>query len=154
MTPRPRLHLDDRGVSRTLLELWIPAIDPDVIWIVGGDLPGDELRRGTVPFIGLSAVDAAAVAAEPGATDLRVLAVFCSIHALKEAAAMGLSPDKVTVSSLGDQERERRVAATLHLNADELTLARTLEERGWTFAIQSLPNVTPRCWRPSEESGV
>ncbi len=146
-----RFHLDDRGVSRALLDLWIPAVDPDVIWIIGGALPDDDMEREIVPFIALSSLDVAAVAAEAGGDGLRVLAVFCSVEALKNAALMGLPAGRVTIGALGTEEADIRVAATVHLLADELAVLRSLEEREWSFEIQALPNVTPRPWKPSDE---
>ena len=151
MSHSPRLILDDRGVSRALHELWLPHIDPDAIWVIGGELPDHDLERDIVPFVMLSPLDVAAVAAEAGGGDLRILAVFCSTSALKQAAAMGLGPDKVTITSLNSEGGERRIAASVHVSETELSELADAERRGFSYEIQGLPNVTPRTWRPAAE---
>jgi mannose/fructose/N-acetylgalactosamine-specific phosphotransferase system component IIB len=152
MSHPPRLLLDDRGVGRTLFELWLPHIDPDAIWVVGGELPDGDLSRDVVPFVELSPLDVTAVAAEAGGGDLRILAVFCSVTALCQAAAMGLAPGRVTITSVGAEGTERRIGPSVHLSESEIDELAQAERRGFTFDIQGLPNVTARTWRPGEEA--
>lgn len=145
-----RAILDDRGVSRTLLDLWVPHVDADAVWVIGGDLPDAELARDVVPFVELSPLDVAAVAAEAGGEGLRILAVFCSVSALRQAAVMGLAATRVTIAALGDGSQAHRLGASVHLNSEEYKELGAVAERGFTFDIQGLPNVTARAWRPKE----
>ena len=146
-----RAILDDRGVSRALLDLWIPHVDADAVWVVGGELPDADLARDIVPFVEMSPLDVAAVASEAGADDVRILAVFCSVHALKQASIMGLGATRVTITSLGNGTQDHRVGASVHVSAAELADLAATARRGFSFDIQGLPNVTARTWRPKLE---
>ena len=88
MTVRLHLFVDERGLARTLVDLWIPHLDADAAWIVG---PSDrsldpDLAREVVPILTLDPLEVAAVIAEQSASEQRVLAVFSSLDALQDAA--------------------------------------------------------------------
>lgn len=146
-----RAILDDRGVSRALLDMWIPHVDADAVWVIGGDLPDADLARDVVPFVEMSPLDVSAVASEAGGDDVRILAVFCSVAALKQASVMGLTATRITITSLGDGTQAHRVGASVHVSKDELADLAAAARRGFSFDIQGLPNVTARSWRPKLE---
>ena len=148
MTHRPRLHVDDRGVTRALVDHWLPQLDVDVVWLVGPSVFDEELLRDVVPFIPLSALELATVVAEPPAEATRVLALFSSLLDLAEAAALGLGPDRVVIQHLGAQEGAERISAHVHLADGDLNAVRALQAAGFSFELQSLPIVTARAWAP------
>lgn len=143
-----RIHIDDRGVSRQLLDLWIPQLDIDAIWLVDeqpstAEPPGDAL-----PIAALSATDVAAVAAEQADDSRRALAVFTSCDALETAAMFGLPPGRVVLQRLVRDGDTHRVAVDIELDEEALRVLARLEARGFQFEIQSNPHVTSRKWSP------
>lgn len=145
-----RIHIDDRGASRQLVDMWLPHLDVDVVWLVGAPPPDDApVSTSGVPFVELAASDVPAVAAEDRETALRVLVIFTTPAALDDAARLGLPPSRVTINRLRSDEAPYRIAHEVSLDDDTLDVLRSLEERGFTFEVQTLPNVTARPWLPS-----
>lgn len=144
--PRLKLHVDERGVTRQLVDLWLPHVDADVVWVVGAPIPDEELERDAVPFVSLSAVDAATVCAEVSDDTPRALVVFASLDALHTAALMGLPPERVTLLHIASDESSTRLAADIHVSESQIALLAALEDLGFSFEIRPLPNVTARPW--------
>lgn len=144
-----RVHIDDRGASRQLADMWIPHLAVDVVWLVGAPPPEDQPAPLGVPIVELSAVDAVAVAAEIQEEDRRVLAVFTSPVHLETAAGLGLPPCRATLTHLTPDGETRRLAHEIEVDQGMHDAFATLEARGFTFEIQPLPNVTPRAWSPT-----
>ena len=152
MTVRLHLFVDERGLARTLVDLWIPHLDADAAWIVG---PSDrsldpELAREVVPILTLDPLEVAAVIAEQSASEQRVLAVFSSLDALQDAALGGLHAEEVTLLHVGSTDEGQRVAADIHIDDSRMAALSYLEKRGFTFTVQPIPNVTPRPWSVDE----
>ena len=135
-----------------MLDLWIPHVDPDVIWIVGPDeiQPDAEREREVVPFVALSAADVAAVAAEENEEEILVLIVFCAADLLEQAASLGLPREPITIGHHVPDGAERRIAAEFSIDDDSLAAFRAVESLGFSLEIQPLPNVTARPWSASE----
>lgn len=152
MTLRLHLFLDARGVSRSIAELWVPDLDADSVWFIGPAerAPDPDLARDLVPVMTLAPLEVAAVVAEPIAEERRVLAVFASLEALQDAAMAGLGPAEVTLLHMGDPEAGERVAADVHVDAEQRVALRFLERKGFSFSVQPIPNVTPRPWSVTE----
>lgn len=151
-SPLLRAHLDDRGLSRALLEMWIPHLAVDTVWLVDVQPPLDvRTRTELLPVVPLSAVDLAAVAAEPRGESARVLVAFGSVEALRIAAGLGFGPTRLTINHHRPGADSRRVAPEVELDAPALDGLVELEELGFSFEIQPNPHVTPRPWSPCSE---
>lgn len=149
--PRLRLHLDDRGMSRQLLDLWLPHFGADAVWIVGAEIPDEDWVRAGVPLVSLSVVEAAAAAQEHLGNKAQALVVFTSIADLADAADMGLPVSLVTLQHLAESEDTERLGASVHINRQDLATCAALRGSGFSFEIKSLPNITARVWHPSPE---
>lgn len=151
MSRRVHVLLDDRGIQRALVDLWMPALDADVVWFVGpmSDAPGDEQARDVVPVVPLSAMDVAAITAEPSEDDSVVLVLFCTTSDLQEAAMMGMPAGDVTLVALSGSDATTRLSAEVHVRTGDVAALAFVEQRGFTFALQPLPNVTERPWSPA-----
>ncbi len=144
--PTLRLHVDDRGVSRQLIDLWLPHFDADAVWIVGAELPDDVLERTDIPFVAMSAIEVASVAIELAETAARALVVFASVDALYEAAQLGLPPARVTLQHLEESDETVRLGVSVHLRPAWTTNLSALEALGFSFEIKGMPSVTARPW--------
>lgn len=134
--------LDERGISRPLLENWVPSFDPDVIWLVSDSDIDDDLARETVPVLPLSPFEIGAALAEVPDAPARVLLVFTSVDLLASATRMGIAPTRVTLlHARGPGERQ---SSQVTLDAAALERLRALAGRGFEFVLQPLPNVTGR----------
>jgi mannose/fructose/N-acetylgalactosamine-specific phosphotransferase system component IIB len=139
------LLLDDRGISRPIEELWIPALDPDLVWwIADDDIPPDAIGE-SLPAVVLSPTQWAAAAAErPDPAIHRILVVFTSLEQLTLAARFGVQPQPVTVVHRRCGDDCPRIASQVYLEPAELLRARTLADQGFEFHIQAIPRVTSR----------
>lgn len=142
------LHVNDRGISRQVEELWIPHLRIDVVWL-SDSLDDDICSTGDgrlVPVMRTSPAGLAALYAEHQNEDRRALAIVGSLSEVLEAAAFGLSPLKITIVALGDDNAER-VAPGVWLSDDDYEALSELEEMGFSTDVQILPNVTGRPMR-------
>lgn len=128
----------------------MPALDADVVWFIGplADGPDDEQARELVPVVPLSPMDVAAILAEPSDDESVVLVLFCTAEALRDAAMMGLPAAEVTIVALGGDDATTRLSAEVHVTAADIDALSLVEQRGFTFELQPLPNVTERPWSP------
>jgi len=142
-----RYYVDVRGLSRAIVDQWLPHVDADAAWLITGSEPLGPLPDAlSTPCIAMTPNDLAALVHESNTEDdLRVLVVFASIQSLERAADAGLPPARVTCIQLGDEEAERtRLGTGLHVSDVELELLRSIQARGFELLAQALPNVTPR----------
>src|SRR5699024_1939633 len=59
------IFIDDRGLSRPILELWVPALNIDVIWTTGKTIEDEiDLNAEASPALELSPADIAALSSE------------------------------------------------------------------------------------------
>lgn len=140
-----RVLVDDRGLARQVRDIWLPHIDPDVVWLVGhppAEL--DELARDPIPVVHLSPTDVVAAVAESDFDAVRVLAIFADLTNVSEAALFGLEPLQVTITALSGSDDTERFAAGVELSDDDHDILRRLTAAHFEFAVQPLPNVTAR----------
>lgn len=146
--PSVRLHIDDRGVPRQLLDLWLPYLDVVAVWVVDAPTPEPTDGSDFVPLIPLSATDVAAVASERALDPGRVLAVFGTAESLRTAAMLGLEAGRVTIHHLCPDGDRQRIAPGVELTEATVADLLELEDRGFSFEIQPNPHVTARRWSP------
>ncbi|MCB9520355.1 MAG: PTS sugar transporter subunit IIB [Myxococcales bacterium] len=149
----PRLHLDDRGINRTLVDHWLPHLDIDVVWLVGRADVDDELQRDIVPVVPISPFELPSIVAEPADPPTNILALFGSPADLAIAADLGLAPARVVIHHIGASSVADRICAEVFVDDDQRATLADLERRGFSFEIHPLPVVTARPWSPSVEPG-
>ena len=136
--------IDDRGLSRALLENWVPALDPDVIWFVGDSEPDPELLHDIIPVVPMSVREPGPALAELQATaqETRIVAIFESVDHLLRASQFGLAAQRavlVNIDSTGD-----RLSAQVIVSQEQRVQLNQLQQKGFEFHLQPLPNVTSR----------
>lgn len=144
MTRSFHILVDDRGLSRALLENWVPAIDPDVTWFVGDTDPDPELLHDIIPVVPMSAMELGSALAEFNAStnETRVVAIFESIDHLVRASQFGLAAQRaVLVNIRGNGDR---LSAQVTVSPEQAAQLKKLQEKGFEFNLQPLPNVTSR----------
>jgi mannose/fructose/N-acetylgalactosamine-specific phosphotransferase system component IIB len=139
------IHINDRGLTRQMDELWVPQLRADVIWLSAADNSQvvSAYTERLIPIIEASPGEIAALAAEQHEEGRRALAVFRSLDALLEAADFGLPPQTVNFVAL-QSDPGTRIAPGVWLNQDDLEFARELHRLGFELIVQPLPNVTRR----------
>lgn len=144
------LVIDDRGLSRPIRELWVHALNIDVIWTTG-TISAEEidLAKESSPALELSPADIAALSSEFSDDQGHVLVVIDRLAALQEAIDFGLEIDEVTIVHHLNPEGER-VGPHAFFSAEDLEIVQRLVRRGLKFFIQAIPNVTARPWKGSE----
>lgn len=143
MSHNIRFHLDDRGLSRPILEMWIPSTDADALWYIGQDgTEVDQHSGDIVPMMVLSPMDVTAVMSERSAGGETVIALFESLEMLEEAIDFGLEPCRVTIHHLAPSDEKARASATVFLTDSEIKAIRRLTRMGFEFVAQPLPNTT------------
>lgn len=145
MTDQLWVHINDRGLTRQLDDLWVPHLRIDVIWLtasIDSEVSSAYTER-LVPIIEASPVEIVALAAEQHNEGRRAIAVFRSLTDLAEAAAVGFTPQVVNLISL-ENEPGKRIASSVWLNDDDLDIAQQLISAGFEIIVQPLPNVTSR----------
>ncbi len=157
MTPDLHVHVDGRGLSRPLIDNWLPDLHVDAVWVIGtpADLPDEhDLDRCPVPVIVLSPHDLVAAALEPCDEPRGVLVVFSDLSAIAEAATLGFLPRRVVLTHVPPRDGSDRIAAGVELTEGDHEIVADLGGREVEFVVQSLPNVTARSLtpRPPDES--
>lgn len=144
------LVIDDRGLSRPIRELWVHALNIDVIWTTG-TISAEEidLAKESSPALELSPADIAALSSEFSDEQGHVLVVIDRLDALQEAIDFGLEIDEVTIVHHLNPDGER-VGPHAFFSAEDLEIVQRLVRRGLKFFIQAIPNVTARPWKGSE----
>ncbi len=140
--------IDDRGLSRALLENWVPALDPDVIWFIGDSDPEPDLLHDIVPVVPMSPLEPGAALAELRAlaNETRVVAIFESIDHLVRAVQFRLTPQRVILVNL--RGHGERLSAQVMVSPEQSSQLKNLQQKGFDFQLQPLPNVTSRGLRP------
>jgi|GEM_PF-4376534 len=143
------LLIDDRGLSRPIRELWVRALNIDVIWTTG-KISADEidLNAETSPALELSPADIAALSSEFTDDKGHVLVVIDSLQSLQEAVDFGLEIDEVTIVHHLNPEGER-IGPNAFFSEEDLEVVKRLVRRGLKFYLQAIPNVTARPWKGS-----
>lgn len=139
------VHINDRGLTRQVDDLWVPHLRIDVIWL-SASVDSRVLSAYTerlVPIIEASPVEIVALAAEQHNEGRRALAVFRSLEDLADAAAVGLRAQVVNLVSL-QSEPGKRIAPGVWLNEGDLAIAQQMITAGFEIIVQPLPNVTSR----------
>jgi hypothetical protein len=136
--------VDDRGLSRALLENWVPALDPDVIWFIGDSEPDPDLLHDIIPVVPMSAREPGSALVELRATsqEIRIVAIFESIEHLVCAAQFGLTAQRAVLVNIRAQGE--RLSAQVMINTEQASQLNSLQQRGFDFHLQPLPNVTSR----------
>lgn len=148
-----RIHINDRGLTRQIDELWAPQLRADVIWLSASEesqLISAYTER-LIPVIEASPVELAALTAEQQNEGKRALAIFRSLEALVEAADFGLSPHRVNLVSI-QSEPGTRIAPGVWLAQTDIAHTHSLLNLGFEFMVQPLPNVTGRHLRREDLS--
>lgn len=136
--------VDDRGLSRALLENWVPALDPDVIWFIGDSDPDPELLHDIIPVVPMPAREAGSALVEMRATsqEIRIVALFESIEQLVCAAQFGLSAQRAVLVHIRVQGE--RLSPQVMFGAEQAAQLNSLQQKGFEFYLQPLPKVTSR----------
>ncbi len=133
--------IDSRGLSRAIVEAWIPALEPDTVWLVSpSELPDES---GPVPVLRKSAEDiGTADVTSADNDDSSVLVVTTDVASLSGAHRHGLHPCLVKITCL--ESGGQRFAPQVQLSdADRCGLIQLIEA-GFRVEICALPNTTPR----------
>lgn len=151
MTPDLHVHVDGRGLSRPLIDNWLPTLHVDAVWLIGtpADLPDEsELDRCPVPVIVLSPHDLVAAALEPCSEPRGVMVVFPGLDGIADAATLGFLPRRVVLTHVPPRDGSQRIAAGVELTPGDHDIVSDLGGRDVEFVVQSLPNVTARSLTP------
>lgn len=143
------IFIDDRGLSRPILELWVPALGIDVIWATGNALDDEiDLNAEVSPALELSPADIAALSAEFTEEKGHVLVVIDSLTSLQESIDFGLEIPEVTIVHHVKTDGER-IGPSASFTDEDLRLVEQMARGGLKFYIQPIPNVTARPWKGS-----
>lgn len=143
------IFIDDRGLSRPILEFWVPALSIDVIWTTGKTLDAEiDLNAEGSPALELSPADIAALSSEFTDEQGHVLVVIDSLAALQDAIDFGLEVPEVTIVHHVKTNGER-VGPSASFTREDIRQVEHMARRGLKFFIQPIPNVTARPWKGS-----
>lgn len=143
------IFIDDRGLSRPILELWVPALNIDVIWTTGKTIEDEiDLNAEASPALELSPADIAALSSEFTDEQGHVLVVIDSLKSLQESIDFGLDIPEVTIVHHVKPDGER-IGPSATFASEDLKLVENMARGGLKFYIQPIPNVTARPWKGS-----
>lgn len=148
--PRILHRIDPRLVHATLLEAWVPHIEPQLLMVADRETSDDPRRRTIVQMAARDLPDVQVVPEEAVAARLAALepedaaiVVYPSLEAFTAALDGGLSCPRVHIGHLSAEEGRRRVHPSVYVGAPELEAVETLRARGVEVLVQPLPTDPP-----------